>query len=69
MAPPDTWLQDTDCLLPGPPLPTHCGPVAHLFGALIEMVAKEPSASLGQLGTHLAHIGQADALKVLSKLG
>ncbi|XP_057568489.1 IGF-like family receptor 1 isoform X2 [Hippopotamus amphibius kiboko] len=38
--------------------------------ALIEMVvAKEPSASLGQLGTHLAQIGRADALRVLSKLG
>lgn len=37
--------------------------------ALIEMVAREPSASLGQLGTHLAQLGQADALQVLSKLG
>ncbi|XDA83285.1 IGF-like family receptor 1 [Ovis aries] len=38
--------------------------------ALIEMVvAREPSASLGQLGTHLAQIGRADALQVLSKLG
>ncbi|MBZ3887014.1 IGF-like family receptor 1 [Sciurus carolinensis] len=38
--------------------------------ALIEMVvAREPSASLGQLGAHLAHLGRADALRVLSKLG
>lgn len=38
--------------------------------ALIEMVvAREPSASLGQLGTHLAQLGRADALQVLSKLG
>lgn len=38
--------------------------------ALIEMVvAREPSAALGQLGTHLAQIGRADALQVLSKLG
>uniref|UniRef100_A0A8C3W0W8 IGF-like family receptor 1 n=1 Tax=Catagonus wagneri TaxID=51154 RepID=A0A8C3W0W8_9CETA len=38
--------------------------------ALIEtVVAKEPSASLGQLGTHLAQIGRADALQVLFKLG
>ncbi|XP_058386874.1 IGF-like family receptor 1 [Diceros bicornis minor] len=38
--------------------------------ALIEMVvAREPSASLGQLGTHLAQLGRADALRVLSKLG
>uniref|UniRef100_A0A8C8YDZ9 IGF-like family receptor 1 n=1 Tax=Prolemur simus TaxID=1328070 RepID=A0A8C8YDZ9_PROSS len=38
--------------------------------ALIEMVvAKEPSASLGQLGIHLAELGRADALQVLSKLG
>lgn len=37
--------------------------------ALIEVVvAKEPSASLGQLGTHLAQLGRADALQVLSKL-
>ncbi|XP_014392047.1 PREDICTED: IGF-like family receptor 1 isoform X3 [Myotis brandtii] len=37
--------------------------------ALIEMVvAREPSASLGQLGTHLAQLGRADALQVLSKL-
>ncbi|XP_035869224.1 IGF-like family receptor 1 isoform X1 [Phyllostomus discolor] len=38
--------------------------------ALIEMVvAREPSASLGQLHIHLAQLGRADALKVLSKLG
>lgn len=38
--------------------------------ALIEMVvAREPSASLGQLGTHLAQLGREDALHVLSKLG
>lgn len=38
--------------------------------ALVEMVvAREPSASLGQLGTHLAQLGRADALQVLSKLG
>ncbi|KAM5296413.1 IGF-like family receptor 1 isoform 5-T8 [Glossophaga mutica] len=38
--------------------------------ALIEMVvAREPSASLGQLGTHLAQLGRVDALQVLSKLG
>uniref|UniRef100_A0A2R8MHK7 IGF-like family receptor 1 n=1 Tax=Callithrix jacchus TaxID=9483 RepID=A0A2R8MHK7_CALJA len=38
--------------------------------ALIEMVvAREPSASLGQLSTHLAQLGRADALQVLSKLG
>lgn len=38
--------------------------------ALIEMVvAREPSATLGQLGTHLAQLGRADALQVLSKLG
>ncbi|XP_032697623.1 IGF-like family receptor 1 isoform X4 [Lontra canadensis] len=38
--------------------------------ALIEMVvAREPSASPGQLGTHLAQLGRADALQVLSKLG
>ncbi|XP_069313385.1 IGF-like family receptor 1 isoform X2 [Eulemur rufifrons] len=38
--------------------------------ALIEMVvAREPSASLGQLGAHLAQLGRADALQVLSKLG
>ncbi|XP_045388257.1 IGF-like family receptor 1 isoform X1 [Lemur catta] len=38
--------------------------------ALIEMVvAREPSASLGQLGIHLAQLGRADALQVLSKLG
>ncbi|XP_054445014.1 IGF-like family receptor 1 [Pteronotus mesoamericanus] len=38
--------------------------------ALIEMVvAREPSASLGQLGTHLAQLGRADALQVLLKLG
>ncbi|KAL0610202.1 IGF-like family receptor 1 [Plecturocebus cupreus] len=38
--------------------------------ALIEMVvAREPSASLGQLCTHLAQLGRADALQVLSKLG
>uniref|UniRef100_A0A2K5PU81 IGF-like family receptor 1 n=1 Tax=Cebus imitator TaxID=2715852 RepID=A0A2K5PU81_CEBIM len=38
--------------------------------ALIEMVvAREPSASLGQLSTHLAQLGRADALGVLSKLG
>uniref|UniRef100_A0A8C8XN19 IGF-like family receptor 1 n=1 Tax=Panthera leo TaxID=9689 RepID=A0A8C8XN19_PANLE len=38
--------------------------------ALIEMVvAREPSASLGQFGTHLAQLGRADALQVLSKLG
>lgn len=37
--------------------------------ALIEVVvAKEPSASLGQLGTHLAQLGRGDALQVLSKL-
>ncbi|KAM7060175.1 IGF-like family receptor 1 [Molossus nigricans] len=37
--------------------------------ALIEVVvAKEPSASLGQLGIHLAQLGRADALQVLSKL-
>ncbi|XP_034879751.1 IGF-like family receptor 1 isoform X2 [Mirounga leonina] len=33
------------------------------------VVAREPSASLGQLGTHLAQLGWADALQVLSKLG
>ncbi|XP_045747258.1 IGF-like family receptor 1 isoform X1 [Mirounga angustirostris] len=33
------------------------------------VVAREPSASLGQLGTHLAQLGRADALQVLSKLG
>ncbi|XP_045702564.1 IGF-like family receptor 1 isoform X1 [Phyllostomus hastatus] len=38
--------------------------------ALIEMVvAREPSASLGQLHIHLAQLGRADALQVLSKLG
>ncbi|XP_029402565.1 IGF-like family receptor 1 isoform X2 [Mus pahari] len=38
--------------------------------ALIEMVvAREPSATLGQLGTHLAQLGRTDALLVLSKLG
>lgn len=38
--------------------------------ALIEMVvAREPSASLGQFGIHLAQLGRADALQVLSKLG
>ncbi|XP_074242639.1 IGF-like family receptor 1 isoform X1 [Saimiri boliviensis] len=38
--------------------------------ALIEMVvAREPSASLDQLGIHLAQLGRADALRVLSKLG
>ncbi|KAM5134205.1 IGF-like family receptor 1 [Callospermophilus lateralis] len=38
--------------------------------ALIEMVvAREPSASLGQLSVHLAHLGREDALRVLSKLG
>lgn len=38
--------------------------------ALIEMVvAREPSTSLGQFGTHLAQLGRADALQVLSKLG
>lgn len=38
--------------------------------ALIEMVvAKEPSATLGQLGTYLAQLGRTDALQVLSKLG
>ncbi|XP_037058208.1 IGF-like family receptor 1 [Peromyscus leucopus] len=38
--------------------------------ALIEMVvAREPSATLGQLGIHLAQLGRADALQVLSKLG
>lgn len=38
--------------------------------ALIEMVvAREPSASLGQLRIHLAQLGRADALQVLSKLG
>ncbi|XP_053523595.1 IGF-like family receptor 1 [Artibeus jamaicensis] len=38
--------------------------------SLIEMVvAREPSASLGQLGTHLAQLGRVDALQVLSKLG
>uniref|UniRef100_A0A2K6ETT6 IGF-like family receptor 1 n=1 Tax=Propithecus coquereli TaxID=379532 RepID=A0A2K6ETT6_PROCO len=38
--------------------------------ALIEMVvAREPSASLGQLGAHLAQLGRADALQVLAKLG
>ncbi|XP_012382480.1 IGF-like family receptor 1 isoform X2 [Dasypus novemcinctus] len=37
--------------------------------ALLEMVvAREPTASLGQLGAHLAHLGRADALQVLSKL-
>nr|KAF6318529.1 IGF like family receptor 1 [Pipistrellus kuhlii] len=37
--------------------------------ALIEMVvAREPSASLDQLGTYLAQLGRADALQVLSKL-
>ncbi|XP_014440927.1 IGF-like family receptor 1 isoform X2 [Tupaia chinensis] len=37
--------------------------------ALIEMVvAREPSASLGQFGAYLAQIGRADALQVLSKL-
>ncbi|XP_023372705.1 IGF-like family receptor 1 isoform X2 [Otolemur garnettii] len=38
--------------------------------ALIELVvAREPSASLGQLGAHLAQLGREDALQVLSKLG
>ncbi|XP_036039363.1 IGF-like family receptor 1 [Onychomys torridus] len=38
--------------------------------ALVEMVvAREPSATLGQLGIHLAQLGRADALQVLSKLG
>ncbi|XP_044767210.1 IGF-like family receptor 1 isoform X3 [Neomonachus schauinslandi] len=38
--------------------------------ALVEMVvAREPSASLGQLGTHVAQLGRADALQVLSELG
>ncbi|XP_036895569.1 IGF-like family receptor 1 [Sturnira hondurensis] len=38
--------------------------------SLIEMVvAREPSASLAQLGTHLAQLGRVDALQVLSKLG
>ncbi|XP_053461417.1 IGF-like family receptor 1 isoform X2 [Nycticebus coucang] len=38
--------------------------------ALIELVvAREPSATLGQLGAHLAQIGREDALQVLSKLG
>ncbi|KAM5236200.1 IGF-like family receptor 1 [Ctenodactylus gundi] len=38
--------------------------------ALIEVVAaREPSASLGQFGAHLAELGRADALRVLSKLG
>lgn len=38
--------------------------------ALIEVVvAREPSASLGQLSTHLAQLGRADALQVLSRLG
>ncbi|XP_021022284.1 IGF-like family receptor 1 isoform X2 [Mus caroli] len=38
--------------------------------ALIEMVvAREPSATLGQLGTYLAQLGRTDALQVLSKLG
>ncbi|KAG8524405.1 IGF-like family receptor 1 [Galemys pyrenaicus] len=38
--------------------------------ALIEtVVAREPSASLGQLSTHLVQLGRADALQVLSKLG
>ncbi|EDL24007.1 hypothetical protein MGC30332 [Mus musculus] len=38
--------------------------------ALIEMVvAREPSATLGQFGTYLAQLGRTDALQVLSKLG
>ncbi|XP_037373868.1 IGF-like family receptor 1 [Talpa occidentalis] len=38
--------------------------------ALIEtVVAREPSASLGQLSKHLAQLGRADALQVLSRLG
>lgn len=38
--------------------------------ALIEMVvAREPSTSLGQFGTHLAQLGRVDALQVLCKLG
>ncbi|XP_032749819.1 IGF-like family receptor 1 isoform X1 [Rattus rattus] len=38
--------------------------------ALIEMVvAREPSATLGQLGMYLAQLGRTDALQVLSKLG
>ncbi|XP_055001193.1 IGF-like family receptor 1 [Sorex araneus] len=38
--------------------------------ALIEVVvAREPSASLGQLSTHLAQLGRRDALQVLSRLG
>lgn len=38
--------------------------------ALIEMVvAREPSATLGQLGIYLAQLGRTDALQVLSKLG
>ncbi|KAL1769261.1 IGF-like family receptor 1 [Sigmodon hispidus] len=38
--------------------------------ALIEMVvAREPSATLGQLGIYLAQLGRADALQVLAKLG
>lgn len=37
---------------------------------LIEMVvAREPGASVGQFAAHLAQIGRADALLVLSKLG
>ncbi|XP_049642587.1 IGF-like family receptor 1 isoform X2 [Suncus etruscus] len=37
---------------------------------LIEVVvAREPSASLGQLGAHLVQLGRADALQVLSRLG
>ncbi|XP_051018678.1 IGF-like family receptor 1 isoform X2 [Acomys russatus] len=38
--------------------------------ALIEMVvAREPSATVGQLGMHLAQLGRADALQVLCRLG
>ena len=38
--------------------------------ALIEMVvAREPSATLGQLGIHLAQLGRADALQVIYKIG
>ncbi|XP_064149602.1 IGF-like family receptor 1 [Loxodonta africana] len=37
--------------------------------ALLEVVvAREPTACLGQLATHLARLGRADALQVLSKL-
>ncbi|KFO30040.1 IGF-like family receptor 1 [Fukomys damarensis] len=38
--------------------------------ALIEMVvAREPSATLGELSVHLAHLRRNDALQVLSRLG